>query len=309
MRGDLLARLQLLGAALLFSTGGVAIKACQLGDWQIASFRCGVGALVLWLLLPAARRRWSPQVVAVALAYAATLLLYALANKATTAANAIFLQSSAPLYLLLAAPLVLGERIRRRDVAFALVMAGGLLLFFLGEQTASATAPAPLRGNLFAASAGVTWAATVLGLRWLASSADRPRRGEQSADLAVTAVFAGNVLGFLLPLPLALPVMEARAVDWLWLAFLGVFQVALAYVLMTRGLRGVPAFEASILLLVEPVLNPLWTWALHGEVPARAALLGGVLILGATTVKTGLDARRLARDAVAGPHLAEEPSA
>ena len=201
--GPLLSRLMLLAAAMLFSTGGVAIKSCGLTDWQIASFRCGVAAVALLSLVPAARRFGSPRIFAVGVVYAVTLVCYSLANKATTSANAIFLQSSAPLYVLVLAPLLLGERSRRRDLVFMLIMAAGLAFLFTGDQPATATAPEPNAGNLYGALAGFSWALTVLGLRWLAASAS------STGTDAVQAVVAGSLLAFFATLPLALPVESA----------------------------------------------------------------------------------------------------
>ena len=270
-----LARLEVIGAAVLFSTGGAAIKACQLDGWQVASFRSGIAVLAVLLMVPAARRRWSPAVWTVGLAYASTMVLYVLANKLTTAANTIFLQDTAPLYILLLGPLLLGERARRSDVVLMAVMAGGMLLFFVGVPAPQATAPAPLRGNFLALAAGICWALTIMGLRRLG------REGEERG-VAAAAVAAGNLIAFAVTLPLALPVGPARPVDWALVAFLGVVQIGLAYVLLTRGVRGVPALETSLLLLVEPVLNPIWAWAVHGENPGLWSVLGGAVILGAT---------------------------
>ncbi len=278
-------RLQVLAAALLFSTGGAAIKSCGLTDWQVASFRCGVAALALGLMLPRARARWSVRTVSVGAAYAATLVLYALANKATTAANAIFLQSTAPLYILLLAPLLLDERARRRDLVVMAGMVAGLAMFFVGQEAASATAPEPARGNLLGASAGLTWALTVMGLRWIG-------RGGGPSGEALVAVVAGNWLAFAVCLPMALPVVASRPADWLWVIYLGVFQVAVAYLLLTAAVETVGAFEAALLLLVEPILNPVWTWWVHGEVPGSWSLAGGVAVLLITVAKTCLDARR-----------------
>lgn len=278
-----LSRLMLLGAALLFSTGGTAIKSCGLTDWQIAGFRCGVAAVFLLLLLPAARRGWSRPVLGVAVVYAATLVSYSLANKATTSANAIFLQSAAPLYIMLAAPWLLGEKTRRRDLALMLGIAVGLGFFFVGDQPPQATAPEPGWGNLYGAACGIFWALTVMGLRRLAAA------GDADPYDAVRAVVVGNLLAFFGTLPLALPVRQATATDWAWIAYLGIFQIAVAYWLLTRGIKGVPAFEASLLLLAEPIFNPLWTWWMHGELPTRGAWIGGALILVAATVKTWLD--------------------
>ena len=289
--GRIWPRLLLLAAALLFSSGGMAIKSCQLTDWQIASYRCGIAAVALWLFLPASRRNWHWRVVPVGAVYAVTLLCYALANKSTTAANAIFLQSTAPLYLLVLSPWLLREGVRRRDLLLALAMGAGLVLLVTSGAEASATAPDPVRGNTFGAVAGLSWAFTVLGLRWLASSGIESNGGPRPGGDAVRAVVVGNVFGFLAGLPMALGGVRGEPSDWLWLAFLGVFQIGAAYALLTRAMERVPAFEASILLLAEPVFNPIWTFLVHGEVPLLGTWIGGGLILVATTVKTWVDFR------------------
>ncbi len=279
-------RLAVVAAALLFSTGGAAIKLCTLSSWQVASFRSGFATLAVLLLMPAARRRWSWRTWAVGTAYAATLVLFVTANKLTTAANTIFLQDTAPLYVLLLSPWLLREPIRRRDVVFMAVLAAGAGLFFVGEQATSVTAPAPFQGNLVALAAGVTWALTIMGLRWLERD-----DGTTAAGSSAAAVACGNLLAFVAVLPLALPA-RVSATDWALIAFLGIFQVAVAYLFLTRGLRRVGAFEVSLLLLVEPVLNPVWAWLVHGETPGRWALVGGTVIVAATLVKTWLERQR-----------------
>lgn len=282
---SVVARLKILAAALLFSTGGAAIKSCALTNWQVASFRCGVAALAMLVILPQARRRWSPRALAVGVAYATTLTFYVLANKATTAANAIFLQSTAPLYILLLAPLLLAESIRRRDLFLMAGIAAGMAMFFIGHEAPTETAPDPTQGNLLAAAAGLSWALTVIGLRWLG-------RAENSTGQAVVAVVAGNCLGLIVGLPMALPVVSSQASDWILVLYLGIFQVAVAYALLTSGLERVGAFEASLLLLIEPMLNPLWAWWIHGEVPGAWSLAGGITVLTVTVTKTWLDSAR-----------------
>src|ERR1700722_5460134 len=106
-----------LAAALLFSTGGAAIKISTLSIWQVAGFRAGIGALAVYAAMPKARRGWTLNTWLTGLAYAATVILFVAANKMTTAANAIFLENTAPLYMLLLGPLVLRERVRRMDLA------------------------------------------------------------------------------------------------------------------------------------------------------------------------------------------------
>ncbi len=282
MTGRALARLEVLGAAVLFSTGGAAIKACALDGWQVASFRSAVATVALLVLVPAARRGWTRRTLLVAVPYAATLVLYTLANRLTTAASTIFLQDTAPLYVLFLSPLLPGERFRRRDAGPALLAAAGMVLFFAGVPHPSVTAPRPLAGNLLAALAGVTWALTLLGLRWV---------GREGAGAGAAAAAAGNLLAALAALAPALPVRSFRPADAAVVLFLGVVQIGLAYALLTRGLAaggpggppgGVPAFEASLLLLLEPVLNPVWAFLVHGERPGTLVLLGGALVLAAT---------------------------
>jgi drug/metabolite transporter, DME family len=276
-------RLLLAAAALLFSTGGAAIKAATLSSWQVASFRCGVAAVFLLLAVPDARRGWSWRIVPPAIAYAATLVLFVLANRLTTSANAIFLQSTAPVYLLLLGPWLLREPVRRADLLVILAVAAGMALIFVGSESVAASAPDPRRGNLIALGAGLAWAFTMTGLRWLG------RAGEGHAATATVA--AGNVIGFLVALPMALPATAPNAVNAAVIVYLGVLQIGLAYVFVTRAIRQVPAFEATTVLLLEPALNPVWAWLAQGEKPGPASLAGGAIILAAMLANTWRQAR------------------
>ena len=280
------ARTQLLLAAVLFSTGGAAIKATSLAGWQVACFRSGIAAVTLLLLAPGARRGWTWRTALVGVSYAATMILFVLANKLTTSANTIFLQATAPLYILILGPVLLRERVHRRDLGFMMAMATGLLLFFVGNEAPAVTAPDPVRGNAFAALSGLCWAFTMCGLRWLGS--------DERNGTGIAAAVSGNVIACLVALPFAFPVVGAAAVDWAVVGYLGVFQIALAYVFVTGAMRRVTALEASVLLLVEPALNPVWAWLVHGERPRNWALLGAAIIFGATMYRTWREARRAA---------------
>lgn len=270
-----LPRLEVLAAALLFSTGGAAVKLTQFTSWQVAGFRSGVAALVLLLLLPETRRGWNRWTFIAGAAYAATLILFVSATKLTTAANAIFLQAAAPLYVLLLSPWLLREHVRRSDIPFMTVIAIGLSLFFAGDTDRSASAPNPAMGNSLGLASGVMWALTLIALRSMA------RLGGSAAGITTAA--AGNLIAFAVCMPLAFPVTHVRTLDIYAVVYLGVFQVALAYFFLNRGLRHVPALESSALLLVEPALNPVWAWFLMGERQGALAILGGALILGAST--------------------------
>jgi len=276
------APLEIIVAALLFSTGGAAIKATTLSGIEVGGLRSAIAAVALVLFIPAARRGYTWRAAAVGLAFAGSLVLFVTANKLTTSAASIFLQSTAPLYVLLAGPWLLRERASRSDLLLMLPVATGLLLVFAGTGVAGRTAPDPFRGNVLALLSGVTWAFAIMGLRWMS---EHPK----SSPLA--AAVLGNVFAAVICLPFLRSPALIAAPDWAALVYLGVFQVALAYVFLTRGVGQLPALDASLLLLVEPGLNPVWAWIAHGERPSALALGGGALILGATAVKAWSDAR------------------
>ena len=269
-------RWQALAAAVLFSTGGAALKTQPFTALQLSGLRSGIAALAL-LLWVGGRLRVSPRTLAGAVAYAATVTLFVAANTLTTAANAIFLQSSAPLFLVILAPLLLRERLRRRDIPFLIAVALGMWLAFTGSPRASLTAPDPPAGNLLALISSFTWALTLVSLRLMERDPD-----QQGGGLSV--VVLGNLLASVVALPSLLTWPTAGAGNWLAVLYLGVVQIGVAYVCLTAAVRHLPAIEVSLLLLLEPVLNPIWTWIVHGEQPGWAVVLGGATILAATAV-------------------------
>ena len=281
-------RSKIIVAAVLFSTGGAAIKFCAFGAWQLAAFRATIAMITILLVLPEARRGWTWRTVVVGIVYAATTLLYVQANKHTTAASAIFLQSTSPLFILLLAPLLLGEHATRRDLVQMAVMGAGLGLFFLGHDQPQATAPNPALGNVIASVCAVTWAFSVIGYRWLAA---------HRSSVAAAAV-SGNLTAAVISLVMAQPLMTGRPVDWAVVLFLGVCQLGIPYLFLARAVPQVRALEVALFLLIEPVLNPIWAWLVHGETPGAATLAGGALILGATAVRVLLDARQVPRTPV-----------
>ncbi len=269
-------RLRVVAAAVLFSTGGTAIKLCGFGPWQLAAGRALIAAFAMVVLIPAARRGWSWRSPVVGLAYAGAGLLFILANKLTTAASAIFIQASNPLFILALAPLLVREHVTRRDLEYMAVLAVGMALLLSAPGRSFATAPNPVLGNALAAGCAVTWALTVIAYRWVA------QRGPSGHGAVAAAAITGNAIVFLTALPLALPLERGSSRDWLVVAYLGVFQLALAYVFLSRALTQVRALEVALLGLVEPVLSPIWAWLVHGETPGIRAVLGGVVILAAT---------------------------
>jgi drug/metabolite transporter (DMT)-like permease len=275
------ARLEILAAAVLWSTAGAAMKLTRLSGWQIGAGRSLVAAGFLFLAFRGARVRPTRGLLAAAASYAATVLLFSLANKLTTSANAIFLQDTAPLWVVVLSPLLLHDRPTRGELLSIPVYGLGLALFFLDDLS-----PGQLAGNVVALVSGVAFALCIVTLR---------RVGEAG----VAAIAWGNVVAAAVALPMwaAGPAPGAR--DLALLLYLGVFQLGSAYALFARGVQHTPAVEASLLVLLEPVLNPIWAFFLAGERPGPWAIAGGAIVLGATAVRTALAAMSARRPAPA----------
>jgi drug/metabolite transporter (DMT)-like permease len=271
--------LAVLGAAVLWSTGGLLIKWVTLDALGVTMWRSLFAAATIAILVrPRLDLPWrlSRLTWAIAIAYALTLVMFVSATKLTTAANAIFLQYTAPVYLLIASPLLLRERVTRLDVATVAVAFGGMSLFFLGRLEGEA-----LLGNILAAASGVTLAAMFMLLRAPGCSDEtRPRAmllGNLLLVVSLTVVNAGRG-----EVELFTPSLR----DLAGLIFLGVVQIGLAYLLFAYALRTVPALEASLIGMLEPVLNPVWVYLVLGEEPGRWAILGGLIIISAVSLRT-----------------------
>jgi drug/metabolite transporter (DMT)-like permease len=261
-------RLLILSAALLWSTAGAAIKRSGLDAWQIAGGRSLVAGAFLLLVVRETRVRPTGRVLVVSLAYAVTVVLFVVATKLTTAANAIFIQDTAPLWVLLLSPWLLREVPTKGELLAVPVYAVGLGLFFLDDLTAG-----QVTGNFAALASGVAFAFSIVGLRLL--------RHEGPAALVY-----GNLVAAAVTLPLWTSGPAATAPDLALLVYLGVFQLGLAYLTFSRGVTGTPAIEASLLILLEPVLNPIWTFLFVGERPGPWAVVGGGVVLAATAWRT-----------------------
>lgn len=267
--------LAILGAAFLWSTGGLFIKWTPLGPLGVVCGRSLVTAFFYLLVLrPKLREaRWTTSIC-----YAGMILTFVSATKLTTAANAIFLQYTGPAYVLLLAPWLLGERFRRLDALCVAASLAGMSLFFVGKVEAG-----QLAGNLLGAVSGVFFGLTILFLR---------RDSATGSGDALPSTTAGNLLAAAVALPFCfreLPGVGAAGLGAL--LYLGVVQMGIAYLLFGRGLRQVPAAEASLLSMLEPTFNPVWVYLGTGERPGPLAILGGAIVVASVAVRTALAPR------------------
>jgi drug/metabolite transporter, DME family len=271
------ARLLVLGAAVLWSTSGFFVKAPYFAGWQGPEMAFWRAAFACLVILPLVRRpQWSWKLLPMAATFVLMNYTYLTAMTKGSAANAIWLQCTAPVWVLLAGVFVFRERAIGKDWLLVAFAAAGVAVILYYESRGAA-----LEAVLWGLASGVFYAGVVLSLRHL--------RTMESAWLAglnhvVTAVV-------LAPLALA-PLASAdgnghfpSGIQWLLLAGLGIFQMGLPYVLFTRGLRSIPGHEATGIGLLEPLLVPVWVYLAWGDAPAWWTLVGGGLILAGLAIR------------------------
>ena len=259
------------GAAILWSTGGLFIKLAPMPALAVACGRSLIaGVFYLVVLRPNLRAaRWGT-----AVAYAACIVTFVSATKLTTAANAIFLQYTGPAYVLVLSPFLLDEPFRPVDAICVALSLAGMSLFFVGKVEAG-----QLLGNLLAIASGVFFALAIVLLR---------RDAKGGGGDALPSVTLGNLLAAAVALPWALSAAPAMfsARGGAVLLYLGIVQLGIAYLLFIRGVRRVPAAEASLISMLEPVLNPIWVLIGFGERPGPWAIGGGAIVIAAVLVRT-----------------------
>jgi len=249
-------------AALLWSTGGIGIKAVGDPALKVTFYRSLFAAAALFLMFRReVRVRPTPAFFAAIVSYGACLTSFVIATKWTTAANAIFLQYAGVVWVLLLSPIVLREPMRRRDVIAIVVAMSGMALFFVGRFEARGMA-----GNAMALLSSIFFALLILSLR-------------REHDTARAAVTWGNVFIAIALLPFVASDLAVTPKSLAVFAFLGVFQIALAYAAFVKGLQYVTATQASLTGMLEPVANPIWVLLFLGERPSMFAIIGGAIVL------------------------------
>ena len=249
-------------AAILWSSSGLFVKIL---DWQPISILAGrsfFASIVFLIYLRRIPTRFSMWQLLAALMFILTQFLFITSTKLTTAANAIFLQYTMPIYVVLLAYWFLGEKPTRTDWLSMLVIFIGLTLFFGDELSAEG-----FYGNLLAILSGVTGAIMMVSFR-----------AQKNGNPAES-----NLIAFLFTATLGFPFImkETWTVNsWLILAFLGIFQIGFAFIFFTKGIKHIPALEANLIGTLEPVLNPIWVFLFYGESMGAFALIGGLVVLG-----------------------------
>lgn len=257
--------LYLILTAILWSTGGFFIKAVNASPLAIAGVRSVISALLILITIRKPKFSWSAPQIGAALAYAATLLLFVVATKLTTSANAILIQYSAPIYAAFLGAWILKEKLRPIDVITIFVVLGGIFLFFIDSISFDG-----FLGNLLAAISGLTFGSFAVLMRM------------QKEGSPIESVLLGNIIVAVVGMPfLSLQMPDTKG--WAYLVIMGILQLGLPYILYSKAIKHVTALEATLIPVIEPILNPVWVFLLVGEAPGKWAVIGGIIVIAAVT--------------------------
>lgn len=249
-------------AAILWSTGGLMIKIISWGPVAIIGGRSIFSSILLFLYVRRFPTKWTRWKVLASISHILTAGLFVFATKLTTAANAIFLQYTAPVYIVLLAAWFLHERPTRTDWFSMIIIFLGMLLFFGDKLSLNG-----LLGNLLAVLSGITLALMTVALR------------AQKDGSPVESILAAHIFMAVVGFPFVLK--EAWTLtNWLIILYLGIFQIGLSLLVFSLAIKHIPALEATLISTLEPVLNPVWVFLFIGEQPGWFALVGGLIVLG-----------------------------
>lgn len=257
--------LLLLATAILWSMGGIFIKTITWNGYAVAGLRSLVAAITILFFIKKPSFKFTPARIASILAYAGTVCFFTIATKQTTAANAILLQYTAPIYAAILGFVFLKEPIKKRDIFSIIVIFAGMLIFLSDSLSVG-----HLYGDILGLLSGVAFGTLSVTLRL-----------EKSID-PLQNVFWGNILSFFIMLPFMGSVTFTQQ-NTIFILILGIFQLGLPYILYTKGIQKVTALEGTIIPVLEPILNPVWVILFQGEIPSFATILGGlIVVLGVT---------------------------
>ncbi|MFR7450233.1 MAG: DMT family transporter [Butyricicoccus sp.] len=247
--------------SILWSFSGVCTKFISWNGFAVAGIRGLIAALLLLIVNRRPRLPRSGFQVAAIFSYVGLVVLLILSTKLTTAANAILLQYTAPIYSAILGYFVLKEPVTRHDITVIVLVLIGLAVFLY-----DGLADGRMAGNLIALLSGVCYGAMNVFMR------------KCDKDAPADNIFWGNLLAFVLMLPfMGRP--EITAVFIGIFLFMGIFQLGLAYILYSIAIPHVPALEATIITVLEPILNPVWVMLFYGEKPGIRTIIGGAIVL------------------------------
>lgn len=250
-------------SAVLWSLGGILIKIVDWHPIAISGARSAIASLIIFIYLKKVKISFNFVQIIGAIFYSGTVILFVLANKLTTSANAILLQYGAPVYVALLSNPLLKEKVEKVDWIAMFLMLTGIYIFFLDKLQFS-----NFIGNIVAILSGISFAFFIIFMR------------KQKDSLPIFSVLLGNIITALIGLPFIFRYFTLLNLkSFLGLILLGTIQIGISYILYSIAIKEVSALEGALIPMIEPILNPIWVFIAIGEIPGKYSILGGSIIL------------------------------
>jgi drug/metabolite transporter (DMT)-like permease len=258
--------------ALLWSTSGFFIKYLSINAYQISFYRSSIAAVTIFAVAKLRKQSLKFEFdnisILSAFFYAGILLGFVIATKMTTAVNAIFLQFTAPIYLLVLEPIFLKTKFEAKNVITILFCIAGMILFFIGRLELG-----NIYGNIIAIGSGICFAFFALLVKW--------KKQKSKSGNTLHSVIIGNALVSVTAIFLIFPNFSLSTIEALSLFYMGVFQIGISYMIFNEGIKYVSATESMIIAMIEAIFNPIWVFIGIGEVPSIYSIIGGLIIMSA----------------------------
>ena len=258
--------------AFLWSTSGFFIKYLTINAYQISFFRSAIAALTVYAitLLRKQKLKFEFDIISnlAAVFYAGILILFVIATKLTTAANAIFLQFTAPVYLVVLEPVFFKTSFVPKNLVTILICLAGMVLFFFGKLELGS-----IYGNIIAIGSGICFAMFSLLLKY--------KREKHKSIHTLNTVVMGNVLVALITFFVVFPDFTLSLNESMILLYMGAVQIGISYIIFNEGIKYVSATESMIIATLEAMFNPVWVFIGIGETPSVYSIIGGIIIFSA----------------------------
>jgi len=258
--------------AFLWSTSGFFIKYLSIGAFQISFLRSGIAAITILTISLLRRKKFRFEFDTVSnfasVFYAGILILFVIATKMTTAANAIFLQFTAPIYLVVLEPLFLKTKFESRNIITILICIAGMVLFFFGKLEIGS-----IYGNLIAICSGICFAMFSLLIKY--------KKVKHKSENTISSAITGNALVAVIAFIIIFPNLSLSLNETLCLLYMGSIQIGISYMIFNEGIKYVSATESMIIATLEAIFNPIWVFIGIGETPSIYSIFGGAIIFGA----------------------------
>ncbi len=253
--------------AIMWSLGGILIKSVNAHPLAISGTRSAISCIIILLYVKKPKFNWSFPQIAAGVAYASMVICFVAGTKLTTAANAILLQYTAPIFVALLSTWILKEKPKAIDWVTIAVVIGGMVLFFLESLNAKG-----LAGNILALLSGVSYALFTVLMRL------------QKNGSTIESVILGNAITAIIGMPFLFTAVPDTK-GWLFLVILGVVQLGIPYILFSKAIKDATALEASLITMIEPILNPIWVILIIGEIPGILSIIGGIIVIATVTIR------------------------